>query len=263
MSNLTAEQLYLLQTEGLSQKPSLQEQYTDFINRREIAESSRLAGALSTIDTQLVERQPNIVFLEATPIYAKPLAQRPTQALNHPAAFGTFHVSDQARQIVEGRGVPSHHWVMIDDVNNNADRLSQEHILENFSMMQSAIPILGTASEVVLESRFKSNGVNKCGALDAHFQHAKLAYARFNQGSEAQPMLMVFHPITFVDQQLLMLNELYSILKKDPAVSQRSKGEKQQMAVEPFMHVWTSEAGDVIDVTRPMWRNGSIRHETI
>lgn len=211
-------------------------------------------------------RNPSMVIVESSPLYTHTSFEYPEQAINHPTSLNAQSATTEVMSLMRSLGIPTQHWVMIDDVNNGVSpNIPKTDIFEAFLAETSDRPMYHSISHLAWESHFQHQKEDQCGIMDARFQLRKLKEAtRHFTELESLPMLLTIHPVGFQNQQRLMLESLRALMKSDPdaCVLQLPKIIKGRLALEPFLHIWTNEQG-VDSITVPQMVNGSIQHVAI
>jgi len=222
--------------------------------------SMRREGLYKAFLQNIMLCNPSVVIMESAPLYAFPSVEYPQQAINHSASVHAQRATTDLLQIVRGVGLPTHHWVMIDDVNNGAH--PGAGIFQEFLAHTAENPLYHRISHLAWEHEFQQDSEDQCGLMDARFQLSKLREAtRHFTELNALPLLVNIHPIVFQNQQRLMLESLRALLKSDPdaCVLQLSRSTKSRLALDPFIHVWTDDNG-IASITTPQLIGGSICH---
>lgn len=238
------------------------EQFGDH-NYQDVVINTEMQGELKGVQAYINACIPSLVIVESSPIYAHPSIEYLEQAINHPSSLYAQMVATHIMSDIRSLGIPTQHWVMLDDVNNGAS--PGEDIFEAFLAETSSSPMYHDITHLAWESHFQYQQKDQCGLMDARFQLSKLREAtrHFTQ-LESFPMLLTIHPVGFQNQQRLMLESLRALMKSDPdaCVLQLPKTMKGRLALEPFLHIWTDEQG-IDSITMPQMVKGSIQHVAI
>lgn len=235
-------------------------------NHQEGVFSIEMQQSLGGLQGHMKARNPSMVIVESSPLYSYPSMEYPTQAINHPASLNAQSATTEVMSLMRSLGIPTQHWVMIDDVNNRVSpNAPKADIFEAFLAESTESSLYRRISHLAWESDFQQDELDQCGIMDARFQLSKLKEAtRHFTELESLPMLLTIHPVAFQTQQRFMIESLGYLLKSDPdaCVIQLPKSMKKRLALEPFVHIWTDEQG-IDSITVPQMINGSIQHIAI
>ncbi len=228
--------------------------------------SSEMQQSLGGLRGYIEVRNPSIVIVESSPLYAYPSMQYPEQAINHPTSLNAQSATKEVMSLMGSLGIPTQHWAMIDDVNNGiSPNAPKTDIFEAFLAESTESSLYHRISHLAWESDFQQDELDQCGIMDARFQLKKLKEAtRHFTNLESLPMLLTIHPVGFKNQQRLMLESIRALIKSDPdaCVLQLPKTIKGRLALEPFVHIWTDEQG-IESITTPKMIGGSLYHMPI